>query len=445
MNSLEKQHLIKKENLNKTYYFQSILQEACRLKLLTDSEFENIQLQCLQLLAKQTERYTGGESSSIKIETAQNILQSISYSIGVYLKNTSDTDKIVAMLKQKPLSELYQKGMELIKEQLDASKQLLHTIQNDCIITDNIAYNDTIQNGISSFFSDYDAEFASQDSSASIDYPICCDKMQLTGVEYIYDYLQKLSLENQFCKNFTDHDIHCLLQGYNDNYKDLLINIFELVLTNLVGSVLTDNDIIQLNIEPLDRQYLQQKLSNLSKYELDTMLQDASTKLNREFNISDKLLEEHIGMAIPEMSVRLRNALDNNRLDSIFISLKERCTQPVFQFEDGEKINDELFRKITSEIRECRYISDKISIIKREIHSITDLVDIFEGYCIFDNEFFDIFRSFEDMELALLLNRQSKYSEDEKEWHDRLNCFFKEIDLTRRDRIKKLSETINLD
>ena len=77
MNNLEKHFVIKRESLDQTYYFQSILQEACRLKLLTDSEFEYIQLQGIQLLAKQTERYTGGESSSVKVETAQTIMHSI--------------------------------------------------------------------------------------------------------------------------------------------------------------------------------------------------------------------------------------------------------------------------------------------------------------------------------------------------------------------------------
>ena len=69
-NKLEK-YTIKKENLDSAYYFQSLLQEARRLKLVSDSEFESIQMQSLQLLAGQTERFTGGKSSSVQIETAR--------------------------------------------------------------------------------------------------------------------------------------------------------------------------------------------------------------------------------------------------------------------------------------------------------------------------------------------------------------------------------------
>lgn len=449
MNNLEKSLLIKRENLNARYYFQSILEEAYRVKLLTDSEFEDIQLQSLQLLAKQTERYTGGESSSVKVETAQGIMQSIFYSIGIYLKSFPDTDISIAELKQKPVLELYQQGKKLIRIQLDSSRQLLYAIQNDSLVTDNCAYNDTIQNGLPIFFSAYDVDFAAHDTPASIDYPLSNDKMDLVGIEYIYSYLQKLFLENHFCKNFTSYIIHCLLRGYDDHYQDLLINIFGLVLTNMVGSVLARKNVAQLNIEPLDIQYLQQKLLNLSKDKLDAMLQEASTQICKELIISDRLLKTHIAATVMDLSTRLKNALENNGLESIFISLKENPTQAIFHFEDGEKLDDETFRTIADEIRDCRYVSDKIAIIQREIHSITDLVDILEGYCIFDNEFVEIFQSLGDMELALLMKRLPTHmidsdfhiTENEKEWYDRLNCYYQAIDLTRRESIRELVET----
>ena len=153
-----------------------------------------------------------------------------------------------------------------------------------------------------------------------------------------------------------------------------------------------------------------------------------------------------------DLSERLKNALENNRLESIFISLKGNYTRSSFQFEDGMKMNDELFRSVANEIRECRFVRDKITIIKREIHSIIDLIDILEGDCIFDNELNEVFKSLGDMELALLLKEVLSYMigsnylfiEDEKEWHKKFNCFLKEIDLTRSENIRELSENINL-
>lgn len=453
MNNLEKPQLIKRGHLNQAHYFRSILEKAGSLGLLTGSELENIQLQCVELLARQVERYTCGESSSVKIETAQNIMESIFYTIGIYLKSMPSPEMGLTALKQQPLSELHSHGKKLIRANFEGARKLFQAVENSRIPTDNHAYNDTIQNGIPEFFSSYDIDFAAHETPAPIDYPVSNDKMELTGIEYICGYLQKLHLENQFCSNFAKHDLDCLLRGYDDRYQDLLINIFGLALTNAVGCIWADKNTLQLNIEPSDIRYWQQKLANIPKDELESMLQHAATRLMKENKISDVLLQKHITAAVRDLSPKLIDALENNRLESVFVSLREDHTQPLMQFADGEKMDDELFRTIIDEIRQCRFVSDKIAIIQREIHSLTDLIDILEGYCVFDDEFYAIFGSLGDSELALLVKKlpthiidsEFHFTENEKEWQSKLDSYFTEIDVSRRKRIRELADKIILD
>ncbi len=452
MTNLEKQHLIKRENLNQAYYFQSVLQEARRLNLLTQPELEKIQLQSMQLLARQAERYTFGDSSSVKEETAQNILYSIFYTIGVYLKSFPDTDMTIEALKQKPVAELYRQGRKLVETQTEHARKIYNQVKNNTIATGNHAYNDTIENAIPAFFSVYDANYAAHDTPASIDYPVSNDKMELSGIEYICNYLQKLHMENQFCKNFTPHDIHCLLHSYDTHYQDLLINIFKIVLTNAIGCILAGKNVLRLNIEPFDREYLQQKLAPMADDRLYTILIDASKQLCQGFDITDGLLQAHITAAVPELVPGLKNALANNCLESVFVSLDGDQPQSAIKFADGRKAEDELFRNIADEIRRCRYVSDKIAIIRREIHSIADLVDILGGYCLFDDEYSQVFQSLGDMELALLLKKlpadtadtDLHYSENEKEWHHRLSSYLKNMEPVRRKRLIGLSGRIKL-
>ena len=439
MNKIEKEHLIKKENLSQEYYFQSLLQEAYELNLIADSELENIQLQCIELTAKETERYTSGESSSIRIETAQSIMQSICYNIGIYLKSLMDADAGLELLRQQSLADIYKLGGKLIKSKFEASRELLCLVQSSCLVTDNIAYNDTVKIGIASFFSDYDPNYAAQETPASIDYPLSLDKMDLVGVEYIHCYLEKLYLENQFCLNFEMQDIHNLLRGYDRSYKDLLINIFGLLANNLAGTALAGSN-INLNIVPSQTQYLQQKLQNLSLKELGALLLTAAENICIEFNVLDEKLQQHIKDTVLNLTSRLKNALENNQLNTIFIAPKEDL-KPVFKFEEGINLEDELFREITEEIRECRKVSDKIVIIKREVHSITDLVDMLEAYCIFDNEFYHIFNSMENSELALLLKLVPL--DEEKEWQKYLISFLENVDSGKNEIITRLSEEIN--
>jgi len=263
--------------------------------------------------------------------------------------------------------------------------------------------------------------------------------MDLAGIEYIHSYLEKLYLENEFCLNFEILDIHNLLRGYDRSYKDLLINIFGLIVNNLVGSALAGKS-LQLNIGPSQTQYLQQKLEVLSSKELGELLLTAAENICTEFNVLDKKLQQHIKDTVLDLTPRLKNTLENNQLNTLFIAPKEDL-KPILKFEEGINLEDELFRKITEEIRECSKVSDKIAIIKREVHSITDLVDMLEAYCIFDNEFYHIFNSMENSELALLLKLVPL--DKEKEWQKCLISFLQNIDSAKLEIITRLSEEIN--
>ena len=87
MANIEKKHIIDSNKLSGEQYFTSILQETYSNGLLCDSDMEKIQLQCIQLLAYKCERYSGGESSSIRVEAAESIMKSNLYTIGLYLKS----------------------------------------------------------------------------------------------------------------------------------------------------------------------------------------------------------------------------------------------------------------------------------------------------------------------------------------------------------------------
>ncbi len=450
MNDLQKQQSIKREKLNEEHYFQSIINEAHSLNLLNDSELEGIQIQSLRLLARQTERYTGGDSSSVRVETAQSILQSVLYSIGVYLKSLPETDMGLEQIKQMQLAELFQRGRKLIERKVNVSRHILQLILSEHIENDNIAYKETIKNGLPGFFSTYDAEYAAHDTTGSIDYPLNIDKMECVGIEYIYNYLQTLYWENRFCKNFTVHDIDCVLRGYDEQYQDLLVNIFRIVFTNALGCILANRSVDHLDVGQTGRQYIKNQLKGLSTDELHEVLIKASLKLCRKLGITNEFLMEYIAATVEDLCERLKTALENDHLESVFVSHREKVVKPVIHFMDGDKMDDEAFRKIATEIRECRFVSDKILIIKKEIHSISDLVDIFEGDCLFEYEFSEFFDTLGDNELAMLLNLlpvhkvDSSLLEREKEWHAKLDKYLKSLDLDIRNRIIKRAGEIEL-
>lgn len=451
MNNIETQNIIKRENLSEQHYFQSILLYAEKLKLLTNEEIESVKLQCIQLLENQTELFTGGNSSSVKVETAQSIMLSIFYCIGIFLKSFSDTDICISEIKHKPLSYMYKEGRKLTENYINRAKDLLKAVELSRIDTGNEAYNNTIDEGISSFFSDYNADFSAHYTQASIDYPLGNDKMNLDGIEYINDYLSKLLLENEFCKKFSSRDIYSVMKSYSPDFEDLLINIFQRVLINALGCILLNKNPLKLNIEAGDIKNLQENMETFSEEQLYIQLQKTTQKLFEQLNIINIELQKYILLNLKDITKSLKNALENDQLNAVFVSFKENERKSTLKFQDGHKIEDELFRNVSDEIRQCRFVSDKIAIIKKSIHSIIDLKDIFEASCIFEEEFNKVYDSLGNMELALLLKMisfdQHNFNIDnieiESQWQGLLASYLKEMDYDRRNDIIELYNTIN--
>ena len=446
MNKLETQALLKRAHLKADTYFTSLLQEAYRVNLLSEPELNRIQAEALSLLARQVDAFTGGRSSSVKVETAANIWESVFYTIGFYLKSFSDLNLALKIIKENSLLQLYKRGRKLVEIQFYKAKQLFTTIQGNCPVINNYAYNATIEKGIPLFFATYDLNFAAHETPGSIDYPVSNDQMELVGIEYISGYLKKLFWENRFCQKFSPTDINILLRSYDENYYDLLINVFELVLTNALGCLFVKEKAVQLDIEPLDRKYLQDILGNLSPGQLSSLMDDTIHQLCQELAINESFLVKLIKDTATKLPANLKNALATNRLAAVFISFKKSPPPPIIHFEDGLKIDDQQFRKIVEKIRSCRYLADKIALIQSNLHSIADLVDILEGSCLFGAEFDAFFRVLGDMELALLQQRvppeimdpSLRFTERGQEWQHRLAAFLQSLAPTRKEKIGKI-------
>jgi len=430
-------------DLNAVSYLQEFLQKAYQQKLLSDFELEDIRFRNYELLTNQLKRFTCCGSSSVPEETAFGIQQSMLYTIGVYLKSLPRSDQRIDALKEKSLEALHREGRIIIERKIYSARTLLQSIQKGNFTTRNIAYNDTVFYGIPKFFSSYDVDYSAHNASGSIDYPLTNDPMELTGVEYVLGYLRKLSMENTFCSRFTLNDIDSLLRSYDENNTELLINIFGLVLTNAIGSVLSEKIGISLLLGPDDIRLMIRKLSGVSKEELNAQLLRAADLVILKLNIRESSLQGHIRETAESLTPRILNALENNCLETVFLPMKETNLRMGAEYKDGLKLNGDAFRHIVEEILECRYASDKLTIIKREILSISDFVDVLEGDCIFEDEFFNIYQSLSSIELALLINKSGCFFSDheeyeinnEKEWKKKLLLY---LEQTGADRKKEL-------
>ncbi|MEG6523566.1 DUF6179 domain-containing protein [Desulfotomaculum sp. 1211_IL3151] len=405
MANIEKRYIINGNHLNPQFYFASLLQEAYACGLLFASDIERIQLQCFGFLAKKTEKYNGGDSSSIRVEIAENIMKSNLYTMGLYLKTLPNADCAVSELKTSNVVEIYQRGRKIIDDKLQVAMKFYRLAQNNKLITINYTYNATLDdNGIGAFFKAYDPDYAAHEIPASIDYQLCNPITDLAGVEFIEKYLANLFLENEFCTNFAPEDINGLLYGYDEGYQDLLINIFEHVFTGALGCWLAQRNVVKLNI-PVDQ--IEVMYNGLARniHSLDLILSKASEGVLAELNITNPALQRYLAKNLPKIKTNITHAIETNNLDKVFVPLVNPNLKPKIEFSPEVKMDDAEYRKLINELLSCRYASDKLILIKEQVKSFDDLEDVLFDAQLSQEEIILIFKILEDVEIALLIRR----------------------------------------
>ena len=406
MVDIKKPYVIESQNLSSEFYFNSILEEAYTYGTLNQSDIENIQLQCINLLSYKCERYNCGASSSIRIEMAESIMKSNLYTIGLYLKSLPDADYAVEELKTIKISEMYERGRELINTKLRDAKHSYDLVQKNKLTTFNYSYNSTLsENGLGIFFKSYNLEYEAHESPASIDYQLCNPVNDWVGIEFMQKYLENLYLENEFCLNFTAKTINHLLYGYDKGYKDLLINIFEQVLTAALACSLANRRVRDLIINEEDIQYLYEKLSKYDNYTLKLNINQAAEDLWAELNITDPALQKYVAKSLPKITANIENALKINTLNKIFVSLVNPDLEPKIHFKSKGKMDDAEYRELVEELLRCRHSSDKLELIREKVKSFDDLEDVLFDAYLEEGEIIAIFNTLGDVEFAVMIKR----------------------------------------
>jgi len=443
---IQKPSFFIRNNFSEEYFFKDILVICYEEKLLDDKILDRISYERLEVLKVQLKYYTKDESSSVMIEVAENLMQGIDYTIGIYLKTFDNIELTIAELKNTGLFDMLKMGHDLIKKKTVESKKLLDEIHKNKLKFDNYSYNDTIDYGIPLFFKEYDDFFAANETPGSIDYQLYIDNMNYIGIEYINNYLDILSLENEFCYNFDICEINELLKGYDKKCELLLINIFELVLTNSLGLIICDKSLKNLNINSIDREQIKNKLDNLSLEELQEALLKYAKRCCEILDIRNKALVNYITKSTLKITSLINKSIELNKLETVFISFNEDNDNEVIEYIDGKKLSNPIFRKLSEQIRECSSIQDKVALIKNKIKSLEDLADMLNAECLFEDEYIMYFKSLSQMEIILLSKYMSDLSlenEYEKEWYFEFNKYISSLSEEEQITIKKLKEKIH--
>ncbi|MCR1897476.1 DUF6179 domain-containing protein [Irregularibacter muris] len=404
MTNIDRIHLIDRSKLSGKNYFASLIEQGRFYALLSDTEIERIQIESLTLLAKQTELFNHGASSSIPIEKAQDLLASILYTLGVQLKSYASPEDAIDRLKTENLDRLFYLGLKKINRKILIAKQTHLRLKRCLFKTKNVFYRLTAVDGINGFFKVYHPKFSAQEIHITADYPTFNGVDDLDGIEFIEKYLQNLTHENRFCSYFSEIAVHHLLCGLDEDYQKILLNVYEPVLIASLGCILTHHAGRDLNLNHKDIHTLANLFSGKDTDEVEQLIKNALDKLIAELGCSSDL-SNYLRNSITKIAVSIKNAAHHNCLDKVFLIPFSPEDHQKILLSYGQRMDDKSYTAILHHLLQCNSADEKAEIICNRISSFGDLLEILQDADLMQEELLNIFRKIPSAVIAALIKR----------------------------------------
>ncbi len=432
MNKITHKEDFIKNELDYNNLIESIINTSLKYKYISHSEYQQITLKVMDLLLFTTKRYTGCLTNSVTIQTLKNINESNLFIIGLYLKEKS-IKEIINILLLYDIKEIYDYSKKNISIIFEKTKLFYKTIFiNNLITTENYFYNSTLKEGILSFFKMYNYDYDSKNIFITADYEPYLERPKLCGIEFIKQYLEYINYENIFCNKFSKEKIENLLNNIFDNYIDLPINIFEVVLTTAIILKYLDKDIFSLNILDINVNTL------YNDYNLDdkTYIENLEYSLNEIKSILNlnSSVNNYIDNSFNKILKKLLYYTKENHLDILF----RKNLKNVINYEANTRLSDKEYVKILENLKMANSC-EKVYIFKNYITSLYDFVDILDLIELTKKELFQIFSNLKLIELIVL----KKYlTEFESKYLEILNEYISSMDIRKQSVINNNYELV---
>ena len=416
-------------NINKDYT-GNVLKWGYLNKKFSESFILSVQQDIGSLLKEKIKKYCKGLSTSVTVEVGEQLLEAIYYTIDANFANNFNMEEAIDLFKRNSIGDLYKEGEAKLKDLFENIKELYKRVCENKYNTELIAYNDTLDE-FGKSFDTYDIEFNPQDIDASVDYPLIFGDLDKRGIYYVKDYLEVIDIENRFCNIFDNEEVETLLdinaKRYKLNYRDLLTNVFEIVINNTILSIIVDDDFEDFYIYREEINYLK---NNLNIENVEQKVNESVEKMISLLNIKDSELLKYVNLYKYRFVDQLKLAINQNNLESMavicdeYLEISKDLNKNKFII-DQNILSDEELRKILEEIEEESDLNKKVEIIKTKINSFEDFNDILKADCFYGEEYNLLFDSLDEVELCLLV-RVMFYEEIEMGKFNLLKEIFKD-------------------
>lgn len=327
--------LINRRNIHPSRYTRSLISEALRVGLIDITLVDDIQMQVRGVLeehlrlvrkehirAAQTSENSASEPPVIDEAFARGMLDSIFYSVDTYLLSFHDPMYAINALQGMAVDDMFREGQKMLKSLVCESVALHVQAKKSRMMTDNIAYNLTLDEEIHTYLGSYDYKRAGHEVVCPMTYVLSGAPTAMQGIHRLRDYLSRLVTENRFAALFEPEEKQLLFDSYakkkHTTTADMQANLYDIILCNALGASILGKypGILVLTEEEIS--YLNEKLHRKTTRELEHMATEAIRTLIADLRPEPAVAAYLMGHA-KQFIHRLREARDAADASVLFV------------------------------------------------------------------------------------------------------------------------------
>ena len=281
----------------------------------SEEQEQQFMIKLWELLKWQAEKYNGIDSTSMPLEKAQDLLESLQYTIAVVRIEEGLSAEV--LLKEN-LKEIIKHGQVILTKK----RKLWYIEWNQLCARapkiKNVFYVDTMKN-LGMFFRKYDVYYSAHQIPCSIDYPLMNPISEdIKGISYIEEYIRRVRIENQFINCFDYESVVQMLKNVKSNYREDYYNLCEPVLVSAVGRTILGLDIISLKITDRDIELLNEFFDYKTKSEIMDDITEAIREICAELNCGE-FTREYFAREAESLAIRIDIAMKKDGVKGVFL------------------------------------------------------------------------------------------------------------------------------
>jgi hypothetical protein len=164
--------------------------------------------------------YTDGNSTSIRIETAEDLYAAMHYTLNYYLQTKPNEHAAALELQIRPFDEIYDDASKSIKSLKNKIINFYSLIIQTRIPTDHFDYNMTIDIELKNNINKFNDLYFLPQESILFSYRLCREAVPSEGIVSFFGYCKNMVTENNLCHRFMGSEAQRFFIGV-DGHENL--------------------------------------------------------------------------------------------------------------------------------------------------------------------------------------------------------------------------------